>query len=73
MKNVEKAEKKASSTMERFAPEKIDRLTVYDKSPSFMKGFFLKNMRMKGSKFVKNGKSQCFFPYIFPSVFYVMK
>ncbi|MED4968746.1 MULTISPECIES: hypothetical protein [Parageobacillus] len=42
MKNVEKAEKKASSTMERFAPKKIDRLTVYDKSPSFMKGFFLK-------------------------------
>jgi hypothetical protein len=28
MKNVEKAEKKAASTMERFAPKKIDRLTV---------------------------------------------
>jgi hypothetical protein len=28
MKNVEKAEKKAASTVERFAPEKIDRLTV---------------------------------------------
>jgi hypothetical protein len=27
MKNVEKAEKKAASTMERFAPKKIDRLT----------------------------------------------
>jgi hypothetical protein len=27
MKNVEKAEKKAASTMERSAPEKIDRLT----------------------------------------------
>ncbi|WP_255396829.1 hypothetical protein [Geobacillus sp. 46C-IIa] len=28
MKNVEKAEKKAASTMERLAPKKIDRLTV---------------------------------------------
>lgn len=28
--------------MERSTPEKIDCLTVYDKSPSFMKGFFLK-------------------------------
>ncbi|WP_260676115.1 hypothetical protein [Parageobacillus genomosp. 1] len=43
MKNVEKAEKKAASTMERFAPEKIDRLTVYDNSPSPKKGFFLKS------------------------------
>ncbi|WP_256371090.1 MULTISPECIES: hypothetical protein [Geobacillus] len=28
MKHVEKAEKKAASTVERPAPEKIDRLTV---------------------------------------------
>jgi len=42
MKNVEKAEKKAASTMERFAPEKIDCLTRYDKSPSVTKGSFRK-------------------------------
>jgi hypothetical protein len=46
MKNVEKAEKKAASTMERFAPEKIDRLTVYDNSPSLKEGLLSKK-RMK--------------------------
>jgi hypothetical protein len=68
MKNVEKAEKKAASTMERFAPEKIDCLTVYDKSPSFMKGFFLKK-RMKGLKFAKDGKGQRFSSILFPLYF----
>lgn len=41
MKNVEKAEKKAASTMERSAPEKVDCLNRYDKSPSVTKGSFL--------------------------------
>ncbi|MED4903332.1 hypothetical protein [Parageobacillus thermoglucosidasius] len=45
MKNVEKAEKKAASTMERSAPEKIDCLNRYNKRPSITKGSFLKTSK----------------------------